>query len=146
MCEEGIRDLVMNFHSGMQPEEYDSKCKCFTCNKYGTILCSKICLLVSRSSLWYSEHWNSGVVHEGTPLTLHCNPSNGLQSSIIFWMSCSMEPIAQHKPESQGHKRGLYFSSVMLQGMKTNYRCNAHFHFTHTIRKKNPLILKVLII
>ncbi|XP_051854514.1 neurofascin isoform X7 [Antechinus flavipes] len=136
--------LVIDFRSGGRPEEYEGEYQCFARNKFGTALSNRIFLQVSKSPLWPKENLDPVVVQEGAPLTLQCNPPPGLPSPVIFWMSSSMEPINQDKRVSQGQNGDLYFSNVMLQDAKTDYSCNARFHFTHTIQQKNPFTLKVL--
>ncbi|XP_057364061.1 neurofascin isoform X10 [Manis pentadactyla] len=136
--------LVIDFRSGGRPEEYEGEYQCFARNKFGTALSNRIRLQVSKSPLWPKENLDPVVVQEGAPLTLQCNPPPGLPSPVIFWMSSSMEPITQDKRVSQGHNGDLYFSSVMLPDMQTDYSCNARFHFTHTIQQKNAFTLKVL--
>ncbi|KAM9268358.1 neurofascin isoform 5-T5 [Morus bassanus] len=135
--------LVIDFHSGGRPEDYEGEYQCFARNDYGTALSSKIHLQVSRSPLWPKEKVDVIEVDEGAPLSLQCNPPPGLPSPVIFWMSSSMEPIHQDKRVSQGQNGDLYFSNVMLQDAQTDYSCNARFHFTHTIQQKNPYTLKV---
>ncbi|XP_023357694.2 neurofascin isoform X16 [Sarcophilus harrisii] len=136
--------LVIDFRSGGRPEEYEGEYQCFARNKFGTAVSNRIFLQVSKSPLWPKENLDPVVVQEGAPLTLQCNPPPGLPSPVIFWMSSSMEPINQDKRVSQGQNGDLYFSNVMLQDAKTDYSCNARFHFTHTIQQKNPFTLKVL--
>ncbi|XP_027726972.1 neurofascin isoform X8 [Vombatus ursinus] len=136
--------LVIDFRSGGRPEEYEGEYQCFARNKFGTALSNRIFLQVSKSPLWPKENLDPVVVQEGAPLTLQCNPPPGLPSPVIFWMSSSMEPINQDKRVSQGQNGDLYFSNVMQQDAKTDYSCNARFHFTHTIQQKNPFTLKVL--
>ncbi|XP_069732147.1 neurofascin isoform X12 [Phaenicophaeus curvirostris] len=135
--------LVIDFHSGGRPEDYEGEYQCFARNDYGTALSSKIRLQVSKSPLWPKEKVDVIEVDEGAPLSLQCNPPPGLPSPVIFWMSSSMEPIHQDKRVSQGQNGDLYFSNVMLQDAQTDYSCNARFHFTHTIQQKNPYTLKV---
>ncbi|XP_009645682.1 neurofascin isoform X7 [Egretta garzetta] len=135
--------LVIDFHSGGRPEDYEGEYQCFARNDFGTALSSKIHLQVSKSPLWPKEKVDVIEVDEGAPLSLQCNPPPGLPSPVIFWMSSSMEPIHQDKRVSQGQNGDLYFSNVMLQDAQTDYSCNARFHFTHTIQQKNPYTLKV---
>ncbi|KFR03788.1 Neurofascin, partial [Opisthocomus hoazin] len=135
--------LVIDFHGGGRPEDYEGEYQCFARNDYGTALSSKIHLQVSKSPLWPKEKVDVIEVDEGAPLSLQCNPPPGLPSPVIFWMSSSMEPIHQDKRVSQGQNGDLYFSNVMLQDAQTDYSCNARFHFTHTIQQKNPYTLKV---
>uniref|UniRef100_A0A8C3PTH8 Neural cell adhesion molecule L1 n=1 Tax=Calidris pygmaea TaxID=425635 RepID=A0A8C3PTH8_9CHAR len=139
--------LVIDFHSGGRPEDYEGEYQCFARNDYGTALSSKIHLqepvAPGRSPLWPKEKVDVIEVDEGAPLSLQCNPPPGLPSPVIFWMSSSMEPIHQDKRVSQGQNGDLYFSNVMLQDAQTDYSCNARFHFTHTIQQKNPYTLKV---
>ncbi|XP_071624405.1 neurofascin isoform X20 [Heliangelus exortis] len=135
--------LVIDFHSGGRPEDYEGEYQCFARNDYGTALSSKIHLQVSKSPLWPKEKVDVIEVDEGAPLSLQCNPPPGLPSPVIFWMSSSMEPIQQDKRVSQGQNGDLYFSNVLLQDAQTDYSCNARFHFTHTIQQKNPYTLKV---
>ncbi|XP_040975746.1 neurofascin isoform X26 [Aquila chrysaetos chrysaetos] len=135
--------LVIDFHSGGRPEDYEGEYQCFARNDYGTALSSKIHLQVSKSPLWPKEKVDVIEVDEGAPLSLQCNPPPGLPSPVIFWMSSSMEPIHQDKRVSQGQNGDLYFSNVMLQDAQTDYSCNARFHFTHTIQQKTPYTLKV---
>ncbi|XP_062451159.1 neurofascin isoform X1 [Rhea pennata] len=135
--------LVIDFHGGGRPEDYEGEYQCFARNDYGTALSSKIHLQVSKSPLWPKEKVDVIEVDEGAPLSLQCNPPPGLPSPVIFWMSSSMEPIHQDKRVSQGQNGDLYFSNVLLQDAQTDYSCNARFHFTHTIQQKNPYTLKV---
>ncbi|NP_001153795.1 neurofascin isoform 7 precursor [Gallus gallus] len=135
--------LVIDFHGGGRPDDYEGEYQCFARNDYGTALSSKIHLQVSRSPLWPKEKVDVIEVDEGAPLSLQCNPPPGLPPPVIFWMSSSMEPIHQDKRVSQGQNGDLYFSNVMLQDAQTDYSCNARFHFTHTIQQKNPYTLKV---
>uniref|UniRef100_A0A8C3V9X7 Neurofascin n=1 Tax=Catharus ustulatus TaxID=91951 RepID=A0A8C3V9X7_CATUS len=135
--------LVIDFHSGGRPEDYEGEYQCFARNDFGTALSSKIHLQVSKSPLWPKEKVDVIEVDEGAPLSLQCNPPPGLPEPVIFWMSSSMEPIPQDKRVSQGHKGDLYFSNVLAQDALTDYSCNARFHFTHTIQQKNPYTLKV---
>ncbi|XP_071434839.1 neurofascin isoform X13 [Pithys albifrons albifrons] len=135
--------LVIDFHSGGRPEDYEGEYQCFARNDYGTALSSKIHLQVSKSPLWPKEKVDVIEVDEGAPLSLQCNPPPGLPPPVIFWMSSSMEPIQQDKRVSQGQNGDLYFSNVLLQDAQTDYSCNARFHFTHTIQQKNPYTLKV---
>uniref|UniRef100_A0A8B9C3X4 Neural cell adhesion molecule L1 n=1 Tax=Anser brachyrhynchus TaxID=132585 RepID=A0A8B9C3X4_9AVES len=135
--------LVIDFHGGGRPEDYEGEYQCFARNDFGTALSSKIHLQVSKSPLWPKEKVDVIEVDEGAPLSLQCNPPPGLPSPVIFWMSSSMEPIHQDKRVSQGQNGDLYFSNVMLQDAQTDYSCNARFHFTHTIQQKNPYTLKV---
>ncbi|XP_025908965.1 neurofascin isoform X11 [Nothoprocta perdicaria] len=135
--------LVIDFHSGGRPEDYEGEYQCFARNDFGTALSSKIHLQVSKSPLWPKEKVDVIEVDEGAPLSLQCNPPPGLPSPVIFWMSSSMEPIHQDKRVSQGQNGDLYFSNVLLQDAQTDYSCNARFHFTHTIQQKNPYTLKV---
>ncbi|XP_041326428.1 neurofascin isoform X1 [Pyrgilauda ruficollis] len=135
--------LVIDFHSGGRPDDYEGEYQCFARNDYGTALSSKIHLQVSKSPLWPKEKVDVIEVDEGAPLSLQCNPPPGLPEPVIFWMSSSMEPIPQDKRVSQGHNGDLYFSNVLAQDALTDYSCNARFHFTHTIQQKNPYTLKV---
>ncbi|XP_054032222.1 neurofascin isoform X7 [Dryobates pubescens] len=135
--------LVIDFHSGGRPDDYEGEYQCFARNDYGTALSSKIHLQVSKSPLWPKEKVDVIEVDEGAPLSLQCNPPPGLPPPVIFWMSSSMEPIQQDKRVSQGQNGDLYFSNVILQDAQTDYSCNARFHFTHTIQQKNPYTLKV---
>ncbi|NXN97902.1 NFASC protein, partial [Rhinopomastus cyanomelas] len=135
--------LVVDFHGGGRPEDYEGEYQCFARNEYGTALSSKIHLQVSKSPLWPKEKVDVIEVDEGAPLSLQCNPPPGLPPPVIFWMSSSMEPIQQDKRVSQGQNGDLYFSNVILQDAQTDYSCNARFHFTHTIQQKNPYTLKV---
>ncbi|KAM4759907.1 neurofascin isoform 13-T14 [Cyanocitta cristata] len=135
--------LVIDFHSGGRPDDYEGEYQCFARNDYGTALSSKIHLRVSKSPLWPKEKVDVIEVDEGAPLSLQCNPPPGLPEPVIFWMSSSMEPIPQDKRVSQGHNGDLYFSNVLARDAQTDYSCNARFHFTHTIQQKNPYTLKV---
>ncbi|XP_054251720.1 neurofascin isoform X4 [Indicator indicator] len=135
--------LVIDFHSGGRPDDYEGEYQCFARNDFGTALSSKIHLQVSKSPLWPKEKVDVIEVDEGAPLSLQCNPPPGLPPPVIFWMSSSMEPIQQDKRVSQGQNGDLYFSNVILQDAQTDYSCNARFHFTHTIQQKNPYTLKV---
>ncbi|NWV11367.1 NFASC protein, partial [Ptilonorhynchus violaceus] len=135
--------LVIDFHSGGRPDDYEGEYQCSARNDYGTALSSKIHLQVSKSPLWPKEKVDVIEVDEGAPLSLQCNPPPGLPEPVIFWMSSSMEPIQQDKRVSQGRNGDLYFSNVLARDALTDYSCNARFHFTHTIQQKNPYTLKV---
>nr|XP_033773477.1 neurofascin isoform X2 [Geotrypetes seraphini] len=136
--------LNIDFRSGGRREDYEGEYQCFVRNEFGTALSNKILLQVSRSSLWPKETLDPVVVEEGSSLVLQCNPPPGLPPPVIFWMSSAIEPIHQDKRVSQGLNGDLYFSNVMLPDSRTDYSCNARFHFTHTIQQKVPFNLKVL--
>ncbi|KAM4700491.1 LOW QUALITY PROTEIN: neurofascin [Discoglossus pictus] len=136
--------LIVDIHGGGRPEDYEGEYQCFARNRHGTALSNKILLQVSRSPLWPKESLDPVVVNEGSPLILQCNPPAGLPPPVIFWMSSSMEPIAQDKRVSPGLNGDLYFSNVLRQDALTDYSCNARSHFTHTIQLKNAYTLKVL--
>ncbi|XP_029429709.1 neurofascin isoform X5 [Rhinatrema bivittatum] len=136
--------LIIAFHRGGRPEDYEGEYQCFARNEFGTALSNKIVLQVSRSPLWPKENLDPVVVQEGSSLVLQCNPPPGLPPPVIFWMSSSMEPINQDKRVSQGLNGDLYFSNVILPDTQTDYSCNARFQFTHTIQQKYPFSLKVL--
>ncbi|XP_063308279.1 neurofascin isoform X4 [Pelobates fuscus] len=136
--------LVIDIHGGGRPEDYEGEYQCFARNEHGVALSNKILLQVSKSPLWPKEKLDPVVVNEGGSLILQCNPPHGLPPPVIFWMSSSMEPIAQDKRVSQGLNGDLYFSNVLRQDALTDYSCNARSHFTHTIQQKNAYNLKVL--
>uniref|UniRef100_A0A8C8A9J8 Neurofascin n=1 Tax=Otus sunia TaxID=257818 RepID=A0A8C8A9J8_9STRI len=117
--------LVIDFHSGGRPEDYEGEYQCFARNDYGTALSSKIHLQVSKLG------------------STHTQLGSGLACSERLFSPAAMEPIHQDKRVSQGQNGDLYFSNVMLQDAQTDYSCNARFHFTHTIQQKNPYTLKV---
>uniref|UniRef100_A0A8C5LXB5 Neurofascin n=1 Tax=Leptobrachium leishanense TaxID=445787 RepID=A0A8C5LXB5_9ANUR len=136
--------LVIDIHGGGRPEDYEGEYQCFARNEHGVALSSKILLQVSKSPLWPKEKLDPVVVNEGASLILQCNPPHGLPPPVIFWMSSSMEPIAQDRRVSQGLNGDLYFSNVLRQDALTDYSCNARSHYTHTIQQKNAYSLKVL--
>ncbi|XP_069801887.1 neurofascin isoform X3 [Dendropsophus ebraccatus] len=136
--------LVIDIYGGGRPEDYEGEYQCFARNRHGTALSNKILLQVSRSPLWPKENLDPVVVNEGASLILQCNPPPSLPPPVIFWMSSSMEPIAQNRRVSQGLNGDLYFSNVLREDAHTDYSCNARSHFTHTIQQKNAYTLKVL--
>ncbi|XP_073523127.1 neurofascin isoform X13 [Phyllobates terribilis] len=136
--------LVIDIYGGGRPEDYEGEYQCFARNRHGTALSNKILLQVSRSPLWPKENLDPVVVNEGASLILQCNPPPSLPPPVIFWMSSSMEPIAQNRRVSQGLNGDLYFSNVLREDAQTDYSCNARSHFTHTIQQKNAYTLKVL--
>ncbi|XP_071993643.1 neurofascin isoform X9 [Engystomops pustulosus] len=136
--------LVIDIYGGGRPEDYEGEYQCFARNRHGTALSNKIVLQVSRSPLWPKENLDPVVVNEGASLILQCNPPPSLPPPVIFWMSSSMEPIAQNRRVSQGLNGDLYFSNVLREDAHTDYSCNARSHFTHTIQQKNAYTLKVL--
>uniref|UniRef100_A0A8C2YCV0 Neurofascin n=1 Tax=Coturnix japonica TaxID=93934 RepID=A0A8C2YCV0_COTJA len=136
--------LVIDFHGGGRPDDYEGEYQCFARNDFGTALSNKIHLQVSRSPLWPKEKVDVIEVDEGAPLSLQCNPPPGLPPPHMrCWFEIIKFPIHQDKRVSQGQNGDLYFSNVMLQDAQTDYSCNARFHFTHTIQQKNPFTLKV---
>ncbi|KAM3935343.1 neurofascin isoform 3-T3 [Leptodactylus fuscus] len=136
--------LVIDIYGGGRPEDYEGEYQCFARNRHGTALSNKILLQVSRSPLWPKENLDPVIVNEGASLILQCNPPPSLPPPVIFWMSSSMEPIAQNRRVSQGLNGDLYFSNVLREDAQTDYSCNARSHFTHTIQQKNAYTLKVL--
>ncbi|XP_075191782.1 neurofascin isoform X4 [Anomaloglossus baeobatrachus] len=135
--------LVIDIYGGGRPEDYEGEYQCFARNRHGTALSNKILLQVSRSPLWPKENLDPVVVNEGSSYILQCNPPPSLPPPVIFWMSSSMEPIAQNRRVSQGLNGDLYFSNVLREDAQTDYSCNARSHFTHTIQQKNAYTLKV---
>uniref|UniRef100_A0A8B9LZ80 Neurofascin n=1 Tax=Accipiter nisus TaxID=211598 RepID=A0A8B9LZ80_9AVES len=99
--------LVIDFHSGGRPEDYEGEYQCFARNDYGTALSSKIHLQVSKSPLWPKEKVDVIEVDEGAPLSLQCNPPPGLPSPVIFWMSsCELgKPSSHLEPCGQPFRR-----------------------------------------
>ncbi|XP_044144347.1 LOW QUALITY PROTEIN: neurofascin [Bufo gargarizans] len=136
--------LVIDIYGGGRPEDYEGEYQCFARNRHGTALSNKILLQVSRSPLWPKENLDPVVINEGASLILQCNPPPSLPPPVIFWMSSSMEPIAQNRRVSQGLNGDLYFSNVLREDAQTDYSCNARSHFTHTIQQKNAYTLKVV--
>uniref|UniRef100_A0A8C4SQ74 Ig-like domain-containing protein n=1 Tax=Erpetoichthys calabaricus TaxID=27687 RepID=A0A8C4SQ74_ERPCA len=76
-----------------------------------------------------NEFGTPAVVNEGSHAILTCNPP-------------AMLPITQDRRVSMGLNGDLYFSNVLAKDAETDYSCNVHFHFAHTIQQKNPFTLK----
>ncbi|KAK5863404.1 hypothetical protein PBY51_000434 [Eleginops maclovinus] len=83
------------------------------------------------------------VVKEGEPITLECNPPEGVAPRQIYWMSIGLEHIEQDERVSVGNDGNLYFANALLKDSRQDYCCFASFSKIRTIVQKTAMTVVV---
>ncbi|XP_017161472.1 neural cell adhesion molecule L1-like protein isoform X2 [Poecilia reticulata] len=122
---------------------FRGKYRCFASNKLGTAMTEEIEIVVSTSPKFPKETFDPIVVKEGYPITLHCNPPEGVAPRQIYWMTQGLQHIKQDERVSMGTDGNLYFAYALPQDSRKDYGCFAAFQRIRTIVQKTPLSVKV---
>uniref|UniRef100_A0A3B3Y6V5 Neural cell adhesion molecule L1-like protein n=1 Tax=Poecilia mexicana TaxID=48701 RepID=A0A3B3Y6V5_9TELE len=131
--------MFHNKHFGL----FRGKYRCFASNKLGTAMTEEIEIVVSTPPKFPKETLDTIVVKEGYPITLHCNPPEGVAPREIYWMTQSLQHIKLDERVSMGTDGNLYFAYALPEDSRKDYGCNAVFQRIRTIVQKMPLSVKV---
>uniref|UniRef100_A0A3B5L572 Uncharacterized protein n=1 Tax=Xiphophorus couchianus TaxID=32473 RepID=A0A3B5L572_9TELE len=123
--------------------QFRGKYRCFASNKLGTAMTEEIEIVLSTSPKFPKETFDTIVVKEGYPITLHCNPPEGVAPRQIYWMTHGLQHIKQDERVSMGTDGNLYFAYALPQDSRKDYGCVAAFQRIRTIVQKTPLSVKV---
>ncbi|XP_007553393.1 cell adhesion molecule L1-like a isoform X3 [Poecilia formosa] len=123
--------------------QFRGKYRCFASNKLGTAMTEEIEIVVSTPPKFPKETLDTIVVKEGYPITLHCNPPEGVAPREIYWMTQSLQHIKLDERVSMGTDGNLYFAYALPEDSRKDYGCNAVFQRIRTIVQKMPLSVKV---
>ncbi|XP_035863852.1 neural cell adhesion molecule L1-like protein isoform X1 [Sander lucioperca] len=124
-------------------EQYRGKYRCYTSNKLGTAMTEEIELKVPSVPKFPKEYNFPIVVKEGEPITLECNPPEGVAPRQIYWMTLGLEHIEQDERVSMGIDGNLYFSNALLKDSRQDYCCFAAFSKIRTIAQKTAMAVVV---
>uniref|UniRef100_A0A3Q4GF18 Cell adhesion molecule-related/down-regulated by oncogenes n=1 Tax=Neolamprologus brichardi TaxID=32507 RepID=A0A3Q4GF18_NEOBR len=133
--------------------EFEGKYRCYASNKLGTAMTNEIEIkafkfCISMSSLFCipkfpKETLSPIVVSEGEPITLKCNPPEGVAPRLIYWMTVDLQHIEQNERVSMGTDGNLYFSNALKNDSRQDYGCFAAFNRIRTIVQKNAMAVVV---
>ncbi|XP_032376525.1 neural cell adhesion molecule L1-like protein isoform X12 [Etheostoma spectabile] len=123
--------------------QYRGKYRCYTFNKLGTAMTEEIELRVSSAPKFPKEYNLPIIVKEGEPITLECNPPEGVAPRKIYWMTLGLEHIEQDERVSMGIDGNLYFSNALQKDSRQDYCCFAAFSKIRTIAQKNAMAVVV---
>ncbi|XP_078110865.1 cell adhesion molecule L1-like a isoform X2 [Sander vitreus] len=124
-------------------EQYRGKYRCYTSNKLGTAMTEEIELRVPSVPKFPKEYNFPIVVKEGEPITLECNPPEGVAPRQIYWMTLGLEHIEQDERVSMGIDGNLYFSNALQKDSRQDYCCFAAFSKIRTIAQKTAMAVVV---
>ncbi|XP_039656371.1 neural cell adhesion molecule L1-like protein [Perca fluviatilis] len=124
-------------------EKYLGKYRCYTSNKLGTAMTEEIELRVPSVPKFPKEYNSPIVVKEGEPITLECNPPEGVAPRKIYWMTLGLEHIEQDERVSMGIDGNLYFSNALQKDTRQDYCCFAAFSKIRTIAQKTAMSVVV---
>ncbi|XP_028438135.1 cell adhesion molecule L1-like a isoform X3 [Perca flavescens] len=124
-------------------EKYRGKYRCYTSNKLGTAMTEEIELRVPSVPKFPKEYNSPIVVKEGEPITLECNPPEGVAPRKIYWMTLGLEHIEQDERVSMGIDGNLYFSNALQKDTRQDYCCFAAFSKIRTIAQKTAMAVVV---
>ncbi|XP_044067311.1 cell adhesion molecule L1-like a isoform X5 [Siniperca chuatsi] len=123
--------------------QFQGRYQCYAFNKLGTAMTEEIELIVISVPKFPKEGIPPIVVKEGEPITLHCNPPEGVTPHQIFWMSIGLQHIEQDERVSMGIDGNLYFSNALQKDSRSDYCCFASFPRIRTIIQKNAMAVMV---
>ncbi|XP_068189108.1 neural cell adhesion molecule L1-like protein isoform X4 [Antennarius striatus] len=123
--------------------QHQGKYRCYASNKLGTAMTKEIELIVSRIPKFPKEKSPPIVVNEGEPITLHCNPPEGVAPRQLYWMSIGLQHIEQDERVSMGIDGNLYFSNALQNDSRQDYCCYAAFPRIRTIVQKTAMAVVV---
>lgn len=122
---------------------FKGRYQCYASNKLGTAMTEEIELIVTSIPKFPKEAIAPIVVKEGEPITLHCNPPEGVAPRKIYWMTIGLQHIEQDERVSMGIDGNLYFSNALQKDNRPDYCCFASFPRIRTIVQKNALAVVV---
>ncbi|XP_036961137.1 neural cell adhesion molecule L1-like protein isoform X2 [Acanthopagrus latus] len=122
---------------------FQGKYRCYAFNKLGTAMTEEIELIVPNVPKFPKEEHPPIVVKEGEPMTLHCNPPEGVAPRQIYWMSLGLQHFKQDNRVSMGSDGNLYFSNAIQNDTRKDYCCFAAFPRIRTIVQKDAMAVVV---
>ncbi|XP_068453797.1 cell adhesion molecule L1-like a isoform X3 [Clinocottus analis] len=122
---------------------FQGKYRCYASNKMGTAMTEEIELRVPSVPKFPKENNFPIVVKEGEPITLECNPPEGVAPRQIYWMSIGLQHIEQDARVSMGTDGNLYFSNALQNDSRPDYCCFAAFSKIRTIVQKTAMAVVV---
>nr|XP_046252803.1 neural cell adhesion molecule L1-like protein isoform X3 [Scatophagus argus] len=123
--------------------QFQGKYRCYASNKLGTAMTAEIELIVPSVPKFPKEGSPPFVVKEGEPITLHCNPPEGVAPRQLYWMSIGLQHIEQDERVSMGIDGNLYFSNALQNDSRQDYCCFAAFPRIRTIVQKPAMAVVV---
>ncbi|XP_075947049.1 cell adhesion molecule L1-like a [Anarhichas minor] len=122
---------------------FQGKYRCYASNKLGTAMTEEIELRVPDDPKFPKELNFPILVMEGEPMTLECNPPEGVAPRQIYWMSIGLQHIEQDERVSMGTDGNLYFSNALPNDSRLDYCCFAAFTTIRTIVQKTAMAVLV---
>ncbi|XP_034393105.1 neural cell adhesion molecule L1-like protein isoform X1 [Cyclopterus lumpus] len=122
---------------------FQGKYRCYASNKLGTSMTEEIELRVPSVPKFPKEFNVPIVVKEGEPITLECNPPEGVAPRQIYWMSIGLKHIEQDERVSMGADGNLYFSNALQKDSRQDYCCFVAFTKIRTIVQKTAMAVVV---
>uniref|UniRef100_A0A8C2Z3N4 Neural cell adhesion molecule L1-like protein n=1 Tax=Cyclopterus lumpus TaxID=8103 RepID=A0A8C2Z3N4_CYCLU len=119
---------------------FQGKYRCYASNKLGTSMTEEIELRVPSVPKFPKEFNVPIVVKEGEPITLECNPPEGVAPRQIYWMSIGLKHIEQDERVSMGADGNLYFSNALQKDSRQDYCCFVAFTKIRTIVQKTYFV------
>ncbi|XP_021177680.2 cell adhesion molecule L1-like a isoform X2 [Fundulus heteroclitus] len=123
--------------------QFRGKYRCLAFNKLGTAMTKEIEIIVPTSPKFPKEVLDTIVVKEGEPITLNCNPPDGVAPRQLYWMTVDLQHIEQDERVSMGTNGNLYFSYALPKDSRKDYSCFAAFTKIRIIVHKTPMSVKV---
>ncbi|XP_031582291.1 neural cell adhesion molecule L1-like protein isoform X4 [Oreochromis aureus] len=123
--------------------EFQGKYRCYASNKLGTAMTNEIEIKAFSIPKFPKETLNPIVVSEGEPITLKCNPPEGVAPRLIYWMTVDLQHIEQDERVSMGTDGNLYFSNAIQNDSRQDYGCFAAFNRIRTIVQKTAMAVVV---
>ncbi|XP_063319593.1 neural cell adhesion molecule L1-like protein isoform X12 [Pelmatolapia mariae] len=123
--------------------EFEGKYRCYASNKLGTAMTNEIEIKAFSIPKFPKETLSPIVVSEGEPITLKCNPPEGVAPRLIYWMTVDLQHIEQNERVSMGTDGNLYFSNALKNDSRQDYGCFAAFNRIRTIVQKNAMTVVV---
>uniref|UniRef100_A0A669CG34 Neural cell adhesion molecule L1-like protein n=1 Tax=Oreochromis niloticus TaxID=8128 RepID=A0A669CG34_ORENI len=123
--------------------KFQGKYRCYASNKLGTAMTNEIEIKAFSIPKFPKETLNPIVVSEGEPITLKCNPPEGVAPRLIYWMTVDLQHIEQDERVSMGTDGNLYFSNAIQNDSRQDYGCFAAFNRIRTIVQKTAMAVVV---
>ncbi|XP_047463395.1 neural cell adhesion molecule L1-like protein isoform X3 [Mugil cephalus] len=126
-----------------RPFLFQGKYRCYASNKLGTAVTEEIEISVSSIPKFPKETIEPIVVKEGDPITLKCNPPEGVAPRQLYWMSVDLQHIEQDERVTMGTDGNLYFANALQKDSRSDYGCFASFSKIRTIVQKTAMAVVV---